>query len=88
MLNAIAGVILGAGMLVLRARLLLLTSILGLLFIAASFFALLLALTVGLFGIVSIWSLPWVPQTFVLEGVGVVVLAVTLVLVFRARRTA
>jgi hypothetical protein len=87
-LNAIAGIILGVGMLALRARLLLLTSGLGVLFIAASFFALLLALTVGLFGIAAIWSLPWVPQTFVIEGVGVGVLAVTFGLALRARRKA
>jgi len=87
-LNGIAGIVLGVGMLALRTRLLLLTSILGLLFIAASFFSLLLALTVGLFGIATVWSLFLVPQTFVIEGIGVIVLAVTLALVVRARRTA
>ena len=89
-LTAIAGSVPGVGMLALRKRLLLLllTSVLGLLFIAASFFSLLLALTVGLFGIAAIWSLPLVPQTFVIEGIGVIVLAVTMALVVRARRTA
>jgi hypothetical protein len=88
-LNGIAGIVLGVGMLALRTGLLLLlTSVLGLLFIAASFFSLLLALTVGLFGIAAIWGLPLVPQTFVIEGIGVIVLAVTLALVVRARRTA
>lgn len=87
-LNGIAGIVLGVGMLTLRNGLLLLTSVLGLLFIAASFFALLLALTVGLFGIAAIWSLPLVPQTFVIEGIGVIVLAVTVALVVRARRAA
>jgi len=87
-LNGIAGIVLGVGMLALRNGLLLLTSVLGLLFIAASFFALLLALTVGLFGIAAIWSLPLVPQTFVIEGIGVIVLAVTVALVVRARRAA
>lgn len=88
-LTAIAGSVPGVGMLALRKRLLLLlTSALGLLFIAASFFSLLLALTVGLFGIAAIWSLPLVPQTFVIEGIGVIVLAVTMALVVRARRTA
>jgi len=88
-LNGIAGIVLGVGMLTLRnGLLLLLTSVLGLLFIAASFFALLLALTVGLFGIAAIWSLFLVPQTFVIEGIGVIVLAVTVALVVRARRAA
>jgi len=87
-LNGIAGIVLGVGMLAPRNGLLLLTSVLGLLFIAASFFALLLALTVGLFGIAAIWSLPLVPQTFVIEGIGVIVLAVTVALVVRARRAA
>ena len=88
-LNGIAGIVPGVGILALRKRLLLLlTSALGLLFIAASFFSLLLALTVGLFGIAAIWSLPLVPQTFVIEGIGVIVLAVTMALVVRARRTA
>ena len=87
-LNGIAGIVLGVGMLALRKGLLLLTSVLGLLFIAASFFSLLLALTVGLFGIAAIWSLPLVPQTFVIEGIGVIVLAVTVALVVRARRAA
>ena len=87
-LNGIAGIVLGVGMLALRNGLLLLTSVLGLLFIAASFFALLLALTVGLFGIAAIWSLPLVPQTFAIEGIGIIVLAVTVALVVRARRAA
>ena len=87
-LNGIAGIVLGIGMLALRTRLLLLTSVLGLLFIAASFFSLLLALTVGLFGIAAIWSLFLVPQTFVIEGIGIIVLAVTVALVVRARHAA
>ncbi|MBG6107418.1 hypothetical protein IWX88_001055 [Frigoribacterium sp. CG_9.8] len=87
-LNGIAGIVLGVGMLALRNGLLLLTSVLGLLFIAASFFALLLALTVGLFGIAAIWSLFLVPQTFVIEGIGIIVLAVTVALVVRDRRAA
>jgi hypothetical protein len=85
-LNAIAGVVLGIGMLALRGRLLQLGSVLSLLFIIASFAALVLALTVGLFGITETWSFTLVPQTFVVEAVGIVVLAVTSVLVLRARR--
>jgi hypothetical protein len=87
-LNAIAGIVLGVGMLVLRGRLLQLTSGLSLLFIAASFFSLLLALTVGLFGITVTWGYTLAALTFVIEGIGVIVLAMTLALVLRARRTA
>lgn len=86
-LNAIAGIVLGVGMLALRGRLLQLTSGLSLLFIAASFFSLLLALTVGLFGITVTWGYTLAALTFVIEGIGVIVLAMTLALVLRARRT-
>ena len=59
----------------------------ALLFIAASFFSLLLALTVGLFGITVTWGYTLAALTFVIEGIGVIVLAMTLALVLRARRT-
>src|ERR1700742_4690399 len=55
-LNAIAGIVLGIGLLVLRGRLLKVATILGLLFALASLLALLLALTVGLFGITEVWT--------------------------------
>ncbi|HEY8282709.1 MAG TPA: hypothetical protein VIG28_09510, partial [Leifsonia sp.] len=55
-LNAIAGIVLGIGMLTLRGRFLILDAVLGLLFIIASLIALLLALTVGLFGIHEVWT--------------------------------
>lgn len=87
-LNAIAGIVLGVGMLALRGRLLQLTSGLSLLFIAASFLSLLLALTVGLFGITVTWGYTLAALTFVIEGIGVIVLAMTSALVLRARRTA
>ncbi|MDH6237086.1 hypothetical protein [Cryobacterium sp. CG_9.6] len=85
-LNAIAGIVLGIGMLVSRGKLLQLTSLLSLLFILASFLSLVFALTVGLFGISVPWSFTLVPQTFWIEGIGTVVLASTSVLAFRARR--
>ena len=50
-LNFVAGLVLAIGMLALRGRLLLLTSVFGLLFLIATLGALLLALTIGLFGI-------------------------------------
>ncbi len=86
-LNAVAGIILGVAMLALRGRLLELASGLSLLFIIASFLSLALALTVGLFGITVTWSFTLVPQTFVIEGIGILVLAATSALALRARRT-
>jgi hypothetical protein len=85
-LNAIAGIVLGVGMLVARGRLLQLATILGLLFTIASLLALLLALTVGLFGITESWSFTLVPETVVVDAIGIVVLAVTSTLVLRSRR--
>jgi hypothetical protein len=86
-LNAIAGIVLGIGMLILRGRLLQIAAILSLLFIIASLLALLLALTVGLFGITESWSFTLVPETVVVEAIGIVVLAITSTLVLRTRRT-
>jgi len=85
-LNAIPGVVLGIGMLALRGRLLQLASVLSLLFIAASLASLVLALTVGLFGITETWSFTLVPQTFVIEAIGILVLGATSILVLRGRR--
>ena len=86
-LNAVAGTVLGFGMLAIRERMLQITTGLSLLFIAASFLSLVLALTIGLFGITVAWSFTLVPQTFVVEGVGILVLAITSALVVRAQRT-
>src|SRR6478736_4462128 len=55
-LNGIAGVVPAIGMLVLHGRLLGLVTVLSLLFVIASLAALLLALTVGLFGITESWD--------------------------------
>jgi hypothetical protein len=85
-LNAIAGIALAVGMLVLRGRLLMLGTVAGLLFSIASLVALLLALTVSLFGITERWTRPLVPQTVAVDSVAVVVLAITTVVVFRALR--
>ena len=87
-LNAIAGLVLAVGMLVLRGRLLSLTTILSLLFVIATLLALILALTVGLFGITETWSFTLVPQTVVVESIGTVVLAITTLLVLRSQREA
>lgn len=85
-LNFVAGAVLGIGMLVVPARFLLGVTVLGLLFMFASLSALVLALTVGLFGIRSRWEYALVPETVVVESIGVVVLAVATVIVFRHRR--
>jgi len=82
-LNAVAGFVLAIGMLVARGVLLRVTVVLGLLFLLASLAALLLALTVGLFGIRETWGFTLVPETVVVEAIGVVVLAFATAAVFR-----
>lgn len=84
-LNAVAGIALGIGMLLLRGTMLRLAAVLGLLFMIASLGALLTALTVGLFGIRTSWGDTLAPHTVVVESVGVVVLAVTVAMLFRPR---
>ena len=86
-LNFVAGLVLAIGMLALRGRLLLWTSVLGLLFLIATLGALVLALTVGLFGITQTWDFTLVPQTVIVESIGIVVLAVTAFLLWRAPRS-
>ncbi len=85
-LNVIAAVVLGVGMLVTRGGLLKLVTVLSLLFIIASLLALVLALTVGLFGIREIWTFTLVPETVVVEAIGIVVLAITTAMVLRTPR--
>jgi hypothetical protein len=87
-LNAIAGLVLAIGMLVLHGRLLTLATVLSLLFVIATLVALLLALTVGLFGITESWSFTLVPQTVILESIGIVVLAIATWVVIRTQRAA
>jgi hypothetical protein len=87
-LNAIAGVVLAIGMLVLHGRLLGLVTVLSLLFAIASLAALLLALTVGLFGITETWDFTLVPQTVIVDAIGVVILAITTPVVLRSQRAA
>ncbi len=77
LLNAVAGAVLGIGMLALHGRLLVLDAVLGLLFALASLLALMLALTVGLFGIHEHWTFILVPQTVVVDSIAIVVLAAT-----------
>ena len=84
-LNALAGLVLAIAMLVLRGRLLQFAAVLSLLFMIATLLALLLALTVGLFGIATDWDFTLVRETVIVESIGVVVLAITTVAVLRAK---
>lgn len=83
-LNFVAGLVLAIAMVVLRGRLLQVASVLSLLFMIATLLALVLSLTVGLFGITQTWDFTLVPETVIVESIGVVVLALTTVVVFRA----
>jgi hypothetical protein len=85
-LNAVAALVLAIAMVVLRGRLLQAATVLSLLFLIATLLALVLALTVGLFGITSTWDFMLVPETVIVESIGIVVLAITTVVVFRTPR--
>jgi hypothetical protein len=87
-LNAIGGLVLAIAMLAARRRLLRLASLLSLLFMAGTLLALVLALTVGLFGITEQLSTALVVTTLIVESIGTVVLAVTTALSFGTRRDA
>jgi hypothetical protein len=87
-LNAVGALVLAIAMVVLRRRLPLLASALSLLFMAGTLLALVLALTIGLFGIRETLDFQLVPTTLVVESIGTVVLVVTTALVFRLQRAA
>lgn len=87
LLNAVGGVVLAVAMVVLRRRFLQAATVLSLLFMAGTLLALVLALTVGLFGIRSSLDFQLAPTTLVVESIGTVVLAVTTALVFRPVRS-
>ncbi|HET6302295.1 hypothetical protein [Microbacterium sp.] len=82
-LNAIAALVLAVGMVFLKGRLLQVATVLSLLFLIATLGSLLLALTVGLFGITETWDFTLVPETVIAESIGIVILLITTVLVFR-----
>ena len=86
-LNAVAGLVLAIAMVALRGRMLQAATVLSLLFLIATLGALVLALTVGLFGIHQDWNFMLVPETVIVESIGIVVLAVTTVMVLRVPRT-
>jgi hypothetical protein len=84
-LNFAGGLVLAIAMVVARGWLLPVVSVLSLLFLVGTLLSLVLALTVGLFGIRSSLSYELAPTTLVVESIGAVVLAVTTALVLRAR---
>jgi hypothetical protein len=86
-LNAIGGVVLAIAMPTAPPRLRPLASVLSLLFVVGTLLALVLALTVGLFGITETLDFTLVPTTLVVESAGTLVLIVATVLAFRAQRT-
>jgi hypothetical protein len=63
-----------------------LATVLSLLFMVGTLLALVLALTVGLFGIHEVLSFKLVPTTLVVESIGTIILGVTVALVLRSRR--
>ena len=85
-LNAVGAVVLAIAIMVLRGWLLLLATVLSFLFMVGTRLSLVLALTVGLFGIHEVMSFRLVPTTLVVESIGTVILAVTVVLELRAPR--
>ena len=84
--NAIGALVLAIAIMVLRGRILSLAAVLSLLFMVGTLLALVLALTVGLFGIHEVLSFTLVPTTLVVESIGTIILAVTVVLVLRSRQ--
>jgi hypothetical protein len=86
--NGIGALALAVCMITFRDGRLLVVTVLSLLFMAGTLLALVLALTVGLFGIRETLDFQLVPTTLVVESVGSVVLAVTTAVALRARRAA
>jgi hypothetical protein len=86
-LNAIGGLVLAIAMIAAPRRFLPGASALSLVFMVGTLLALVLALTVGLFGITEKLSGELVPTTLVVESIGTIVLAVTTVLAFRMGRS-
>lgn len=87
-INAVGALVLAIAIITLRRRLLSVAIVLGLLFMAGTLLALVLALTVGLFGIFEAIDFELVTTTLGVESLGIVVLAITTALAFRrqARR--
>ena len=73
LLNAGGALVLAVAVIVLRGRLLSLATVLSLLFMVGTLCALVLALTVGLFGIHEVLSFTLVHTTLVVESIGTVI---------------
>jgi len=86
MVNAIGGLVLAVAMLVAQRGLLVVASVLSLLLMAGTLLALVLALTVSLFGIRQQLSGELVVPTLIVESIGTIVLVVTTALAFQKQR--
>jgi hypothetical protein len=86
-LNAVGALVLAIAILVLHGRLLSLATVLSLLFMVGTLLALVLALTVGLFGIHEVLSFKLVPTTLVVESIGTGVAVATGTLTAHLRAT-
>lgn len=86
-LNGVGGFVLAIAMVVLRpwGWRLMVATVLSLLFMAGTLLALVLALTIGLFGIQSSLDFQLVPTTLVVESIGTLVLLATTALQLRIR---
>ena len=84
--NAVGALVLSIAIIVLRGWLLSVATGLSLLFMVGTLLALVLALTVGVYGIHEVLSFTLVPTTLVVESIGTIILAVTVALVSRSRR--
>lgn len=85
-LNAVGALVLAIAVMVLRGRLLLLATVLSLLFMVGTLLGLVLALTVGLFGIHEVLSFKLVPTTLLVESIGTIILAATVAQMLNRRR--
>ena len=85
-LNAIGGLLLAVAIVASPRRLLPLAGVLSLLLMAGTLLGLVLALTVGLFGIREQLGGELVATTLIVESIGTIVLAVTTARLFRMQR--
>jgi hypothetical protein len=86
--NAVGAFALAIAVVVLRGVLLAVATALSLIFMVGTLLALVLALTVGLFGIRETLDFTLVTTTLVVESIGTVILAGTLLLAMRSHRAA
>jgi hypothetical protein len=88
LLNAIGAVALAGVLLVVPTRVLSTTAMVTAVFTAGTLAALILSLTVGLFGVQESMQTPLVVATLIVESTGVAVLVLTALLSVRSRRRA